>query len=84
MNEANPIAHLLLEQGVIDPEQLRYALRIREKLGQSHSLVRVLKELGYLSEEKLRMALRQQPNARLCNLFSVNLRTGGHDVWVTG
>ncbi len=63
MNEVNPIERLLLEQGLIDPEQLRYALRVREKLGESYSVVQVLKELGYLSEKKLRQALKASPNA---------------------
>lgn len=54
------IAQILLDQGVLSREQLTYALRIRAKLGEEYSLVRVLKDLEYLSDQQLREALRQQ------------------------
>lgn len=57
------IGNLLVEQGMLTTEQLRYAVRVQAKLEGTSSLVQVLKELGYLSEEQLRQALRQQPNA---------------------
>ncbi|MCX8048303.1 MAG: ATPase, T2SS/T4P/T4SS family [Methylohalobius sp.] len=59
----SPLAKLLCEQGILSQEQLRYALRVQEKLGESRSLVQVLKELGYLNDETLRQALRAKPHA---------------------
>jgi type IV pilus assembly protein PilB len=64
------IAEILLEQGVLSDEQLRYAYRIRGKLGEQYSLVQVLKELGYLDEGQLRDALREnQQTVPLGNLM---------------
>lgn len=58
-----PLADLLLREGVIQPDQLRYAARVYEKLGHSYSLVQVLKQLGYLDDQRLRQALRAHPSA---------------------
>jgi type IV pilus assembly protein PilB len=57
------IAKLLLDQGLLDQDRLRYALRVKQKLEGSHSLVQVLKDLNYLSDEQLREALKAAPNA---------------------
>jgi type IV pilus assembly protein PilB len=54
------IARLLLDQGLLTEPQLRYALRVRGKVGEEHSLVEILKELGYLNDQQLRTALRTQ------------------------
>ncbi len=54
------IAGILLDQGVLSREQLAYALRVRAKLGEDYSLVRVLKDLEYLTDSQLRDALRAQ------------------------
>lgn len=62
-SEAGQIGRILVEQGVISEEQHAYACRIQAKLGQSRSLVQVLKELGYLDDERLRQALRSKQRA---------------------
>lgn len=60
---AGQIARILRDHGLISAEQLAYATRVRSKLGEDYSLVRVLKELGYLSDDTLRTALRQHGHA---------------------
>ncbi len=52
------IAAILEERGVITHEQLIHARRVREKLRDDFSLVKVLQELGYLDAQQLRQALR--------------------------
>ncbi|TCT22329.1 GspE/PulE family protein [Thiobaca trueperi] len=54
----NQIASILLEHGVISGEQLTHARRVRDKLRDDYSLVKVLQELGYLDPRQLREALR--------------------------
>ena len=54
----NQIAAILLEHGVISGEQLTHARRVRNKLRDDYSLVKVLQELGYLDPRQLREALR--------------------------
>ncbi len=53
------IAKILLEQNALTREQLQYANRVRNKLGEQYSLVQVLQELEYLSDAQLRTALRE-------------------------
>ncbi|MGH8518279.1 MAG: ATPase, T2SS/T4P/T4SS family, partial [Panacagrimonas sp.] len=57
------MAKILLDQRVLTRDQLDYALRVRSKLGEDYSLVRVLKDLEYLSDTQLRDALRAQGRA---------------------
>jgi type IV pilus assembly protein PilB len=52
------IADILQEHGVVTPEQMKHARRIRDKLQDGHSLVKVLQELEYLDAQQLREALR--------------------------
>jgi type IV pilus assembly protein PilB len=57
--EGEEIARLLVQAGVIAPERLEYARRVRAKLRSEKSLVGVLRELGDASESQVRAALRK-------------------------
>jgi hypothetical protein len=48
------IARMLLGQGLLTDSQLRHALRIRENVGEEHSLAKIVNELGYLTDQQLR------------------------------
>lgn len=53
------IANILLERGIITLDQLVHARRVRGKLRDDYSLIKVLQELGYLDARQLRKALRE-------------------------
>jgi type IV pilus assembly protein PilB len=53
------IADLLLAEGVLDEDRLRYALRVKEKLTRQVPLLEVLKQLGLVSSEQAREVLRK-------------------------
>lgn len=53
------IADILQERGIITPEQMTHARRIRSKLREDYSLIKVLQELEYLDAQQLRKALRE-------------------------
>ncbi|MBE0567750.1 MAG: Flp pilus assembly complex ATPase component TadA [Krumholzibacteria bacterium] len=52
------IAGMLVDAGHLTREQLEYALRVREKLGNRRPLVSILQELELIDERKLRDTLR--------------------------
>ena len=52
------IADILVKQGRITPEQLRYAQRIRGKLNSAKTLIGILQELHFISSDEMRAALR--------------------------
>ena len=52
------IADILLELGIVTTEQMIHARRVRDKLQDGYSLVKVLQELEYLDARQLREALR--------------------------
>jgi type IV pilus assembly protein PilB len=54
---AGAIATLLVKEGLINEEQLRYALRVRDKLTSSKTLIDVLQELSYLRSEDVSATL---------------------------
>ena len=61
------IVTLLVQEGIISPEQLRYAQRVHDKVQSSKTLIDVLQELEYLTREGLTNTLRKK---------SVNIRIG--------
>jgi type IV pilus assembly protein PilB len=54
---AGEIATLLVKEGVVSPEQLRYAQRVQGKLSSSKTLIDVLQDLGYLTREQVSATL---------------------------
>jgi type IV pilus assembly protein PilB len=54
------VERMLLDAGVVSPERMHHANRVRGKLGEDYSLTRVLTELGYLEPAQMRAALRDQ------------------------
>jgi type IV pilus assembly protein PilB len=61
------IVGLLLEEGVITAEQLRYARRVHDKVKSTKLLIDVLQDLEYLTREQLSATLRKK---------SVSIRIG--------
>jgi len=57
--DAGVIAPLLVEEGVITADQLRYALRVRQKLSTPRTIVDIIQELEYASPEQIREVLRK-------------------------
>jgi len=57
------LASLLITSGKLTADQLKYARRVRSKLGVSKTLFNVLKDLGYVTEEEVREALSESPTA---------------------
>ncbi|EIC22485.1 type II secretory pathway, ATPase PulE/Tfp pilus assembly pathway, ATPase PilB [Thiorhodovibrio frisius] len=55
---ADEVARLLLDVGLINPEQLHHARRVHGKLGEDYPLTRVLTELRYLNPIEFRAVLR--------------------------
>ena len=53
------IAALLVKEGVVTPEQLSYAQRVRSKLLSSKTLLDVLHELGTVTKEQIAATLRK-------------------------
>jgi len=53
------IAALLVKEGVVTPEQLSYAQRVRSKLLSSKTLLDVLQELGTVTKEQIAATLRK-------------------------
>ena len=53
------IAALLVQEGVITPEQLSYAQRVRSKLLSGKTLLDVLQELGTITREQVSATLRR-------------------------
>ena len=62
-SERGAIARILLEDGLVDEKQLRYAERIRSKLEDPRPLLDVLKELQYVSEDQVDAALSRHRTA---------------------
>ena len=54
------IARILVAEGVIDEERLRYAERIKTKLDDPRPLLEVLKELGDFDEKRAKQALHKR------------------------
>jgi type IV pilus assembly protein PilB len=67
------IAALLLKEGVITQEQLRYAERVRSKLLSSKTLLDVLQELGNVSAEQIAATLRKNSLAIRIGAFLIEL-----------
>jgi hypothetical protein len=57
------IAAVLLKAGLLTPEQLTYARRVRGKLSTPKTLLNVLKELRYLTNEQIQHALSAESTA---------------------
>ncbi|WP_456416347.1 GspE/PulE family protein [Thiolapillus sp.] len=53
------IGACMVKSGLLSEKDLRYALRVREKMGKDYPLTRVLQELGKLDDEKLRKVQNQ-------------------------
>ncbi len=53
------IGACMVKSGLLSEKDLRYALRVREKMGRDYPLTRVLQELGKLDDEKLRKVQNQ-------------------------
>jgi len=54
----NRIGELLVQEGYITSEQLRYALRIQTKLASRKTLTAILQELHFVTAESIRTMLR--------------------------
>ena len=67
------IAALLVQEGVITPEQLSYALRVRSKLLSSKTLLDVLLELGSVTKEQIAATLRKNSLAIRIGDFLIEL-----------
>lgn len=64
------ISELLLKDGVIDEQQLSYAIRVRSKLTTPRTMMDTLLDLGYVTQEQLQNTLRSnQMNIRLGDLL---------------
>jgi len=57
---SNRIADLMVEEGVLDADQLRYALRVQAKLPRQRPVVQILSELGFADEAQVRRVLRRR------------------------
>ena len=53
------IGACMVKAGLLSEKDLKYALRVREKMGEDYPLTRVLQELGKLDDEKLREVQKQ-------------------------
>jgi len=60
MSETSTIARLLLDEGVIDRAQLRYAERVHAKLATKRPMADVLRELFSIDAETVRSVLRKR------------------------
>jgi type IV pilus assembly protein PilB len=67
------IAALLVKEGVITPEQLSYAQRVRSKLHSGKTLLDVLQELGSVTREQVAATLRKNSLAIRIGDFLVEL-----------
>ncbi len=55
------IAQLLVDEGQLTPEQLRYAQRVRSKMSSPPSLLTVLQQLHLVETEQIRRTLSRHP-----------------------
>ena len=55
----NTIVSLLVKEGHIAAEKLKYAQRIQEKLDNRKTLLEVLKDLKYVDDEQIRQTIRK-------------------------
>jgi type IV pilus assembly protein PilB len=60
-NPEDTIAAVLLNAGLLTPQQLMYAKRVRAKLSTPKTLLNVLKELRYVTNEQIQHALSSAP-----------------------
>ena len=67
------IAALLVKEGVITPEQLSYAQRVRSKLLSGKTLLDVLQELGSVTREQVAATLRKNSLAIRIGDFLIEL-----------
>lgn len=64
------IAGLLITEGILTQEQIRYAMRVHSKLTTPQTMLDTLQELGYVSPEEIQATLRKyQLNIRLGDLL---------------
>ncbi|MDH4317499.1 MAG: ATPase, T2SS/T4P/T4SS family, partial [Desulfobulbaceae bacterium] len=64
------ILKLLLNKNILTDEQIRYAIRIRQKLSTSKNLLDVLKELNYVSNEQIHKTIRENiPSLRIGDML---------------
>ncbi len=63
MDAGETLASLLISSGKLTPDQLKYARRVRTKLGTSKTLFSVLKDLNYITEAEIRGTLSEYPTA---------------------
>ena len=69
-SEAGVLASILLEQKIVSPEQVIYALRVRKKIATPKTMLQTLVDLGYVTNEKAKETLRSTKlNIRLGDLL---------------
>ena len=65
-----PLARILVEEGLVSSEQLRHAERVRTKLGSNRTLLEVVKELHGIDDIALQAVLaRRRHDVRLGDLL---------------
>lgn len=60
-SEYGKIIALLMDVGLLNQTQVRYASRVQSKLRTEKPLIEIIKELKYLTEGQLRKTLRENP-----------------------
>ncbi len=69
-SEFSTIAGLLQDEGIVSPDQIVFAQRIRSKLTEDKPLLSVLQELGYVDDQAIRATLKKRrPDVRLGSLL---------------
>ncbi|MCF8044444.1 MAG: Flp pilus assembly complex ATPase component TadA [Desulfarculaceae bacterium] len=58
IKDAGEIASLLAEDGIVTEDQVRYAMRVKEKLATEKNLIETLKELKYINDGQIKQTLR--------------------------
>ncbi len=67
------IVELLIENGTLTEEQVRYAQRIQGKIKADKTLLSIIRELNYLTEEQLQKTLRKNKLSLRIGEFLVEL-----------
>ncbi|MBF0211873.1 MAG: Flp pilus assembly complex ATPase component TadA [Desulfamplus sp.] len=57
--EYGEIVSMLLQDGLITPQQVEYVLRIQSKLPNPRPMIHILKELGYVTDDALWQSIRK-------------------------
>ncbi len=69
------VVKILLDEGIVEAEQVRYAQRIRKKLRDTRPLLELLRELGHVDEAQVRAALSARPRELRLGELLVGLGT---------